>query len=118
VSDELDAVTNSISSNSRQSSLTSLNVRQLDDPERQSPPGPSSRRRNESDDLGREHLPAVDEDLDEPVETTLSTSLNNRTNTEQAAQVSLKTKLSESSSSTVKLAAKKKKKVKKVVSKI
>lgn len=114
VSDELDAVTNSISSNSRQSSLTSLNVRQSDDQERQSPPGPSFRRRNESDDLGREHLPAVDEDLDEPVETTLNTSLNNQTSTEQSAQVSVKTKSHENLASTVKLAAKKKKKAKKV----
>ncbi|KAI6184656.1 hypothetical protein M3Y97_00619600 [Aphelenchoides bicaudatus] len=112
VSDELDAVTNSISSNSRQSSLTSLNVKQPEDQERQTPP--SNRRRNESDEFSREHLPAVNEDLNEPVETTLNTSLNRHQTVEHLAQVSVATKSQESSSSTVTLVTKKKKKAKKI----
>lgn len=95
VSDELDAVI-SISSNSRQSSLASLNVKQSDEQEKSSPPG-SLRRRVESEESTQ--LPIVNEE--EPVETTLIATLSNNTSNEHITQVSVQIKDLASSSSTV-----------------
>lgn len=92
VSDELDAVTNSISSNSRQSSLASLNVKQ-DENEHNSPP----RRRVESDGCNRESLPIVNEHEILYEESSLNASL---TKEETKARIEIRVEITESTSST------------------
>jgi hypothetical protein len=108
VSDELDAVTNSISSNSRQSSLASLNVKQ-DEQEHYSPP----RRRVESDGSNREQLSIVNEDEDSFVETNLDASLRSN-DMESFVESRVNIKESASSTSTVLLTKSKKSQTKKV----
>lgn len=113
VSEELDAVTNSMSSNSRQSSLASLSIRQ-DDHQERSPSFSSSRRRVESEE-SREQLPIVDEDLNEPIETTVDAELNYRRSNDESTQINVRVNSSASSTSTVPLP--KKKSTKKLASK-